>query len=288
MIDVHTHYMSPEHWGPEHERYWRGAYGDGWPVITPDAFDAAMRDGGVEVAVVFGISGRDSGVFTPSSAVRAFIDQLATPAVGFMALDPATPTWRQDLEDGIEAGMVGVKLYPVLAHFDGRDREHDPFYEALVERRLPVLWHIGATPSSPGRLAHSHPLVIDEVATRHPELRQVIAHLGHPWQRDAVQVLRTNRNVYADISGIWTRPLDGLLALLNAQEWGVVDRLFAGSDYPLWTPREVIDGLHHLASLRLGEELPVVEPATVAAILGSDPLAALSIAHPRLGASTTA
>jgi predicted TIM-barrel fold metal-dependent hydrolase len=133
--------------------------------------------------------------------------------------------------------MVGVKLYPVLAHFDGRDRRHDPFYEALLEHRLPVLWHIGATPSSPGRLAHSHPLVIGEVATRHPELRQIIAHIGHPWQRDAVQVLRTNRNVYADVFGIWARPLDGLLALLNAQEWGVIDHLFAGSDYPYGDPR---------------------------------------------------
>ncbi len=283
MIDVHTHYMAPEHWGPEHDRYWRGAYSEGWPVITPEAFDTAMREGGVELAVVFGITGKDSDVFTPSAAVRAFIDQLETPAVGFMALDPAAPDWREDLDAGLEAGMVGVKLYPVLAHFDGRDRRHDPFYEALLEHRLPVLWHIGATPSSPGRLAHSHPLVIDEVATRHPELRQIIAHIGHPWQRDAVQVLRTNRNVYADVSGIWTRPLDGLLALLNAQEWGVIDHLFAGSDYPLWTPNEVIDGLHHLGSLRLGEGLPAVASETIQTILDSDPFAALGIERPRIG-----
>lgn len=285
MIDVHTHFMAPEHWGQEHDRYWRGAYSEGWPVITPEAFDAAMREGDVEIAVVFGITGHDSGVHTPSHAVRGFIDAIETPAVGFMALDPAAPDWRRELEDGLALGMVGVKLYPVLAHFDPRDRAHDDFYEALVEHELPVLWHMGATPSSPGRLAHSHPLSIDEVATRHPELRQIIAHLGHPWQRDAVQVLRTNRNVYADVSGIWMRPLDGLLALLNAQEWGVVDRLFAGSDYPLWTPREVVDGLHGLAALRLGDGLPTVAPETVAAILASDPLAALSIAHPRLGTS---
>jgi predicted TIM-barrel fold metal-dependent hydrolase len=283
MIDVHTHYMAPEHWGPEHDRYWKTAYSKGWPVITPEAFDEAMAGGDVEMCVVFGISGRDSDVFTPSAAVRRFIDQLQTPAVGFMALDPASSQWRRDLHDGLEAGMVGVKLYPVLAHFDGRDREFDPFYEALVEHGLPVLWHIGATPHSPGRLAHSHPLVVDEVATRHPELRQIIAHLGHPWQRDAVQVLRTNRNVYSDISGIWTRPFDGMLALINAQEWGVVDRLFAGSDYPLWTPREVIDGLRSLGAMRLGDGLPHVTDETIDTILNSDPFAALGLARPGSG-----
>jgi predicted TIM-barrel fold metal-dependent hydrolase len=286
MIDVHTHFMLPEHWGEEHDRYWRGAYGDGWPHITPEAFDAAMAEGGVELAVVFGITGRDSGVFTPTSAVSEFIAQLSTPAVGFMALDPSAPGWRDELDEGRAAGMAGVKLYPVLAHFDGRDVRFDAFYEALVEHRLPVLWHIGATPSSPGRLAHSHPLVIDEVATRHPELRQVIAHLGHPWQRDAVQVLRTNRHVYADVSGIWARPMDGLLALLNAQEWGVMDKLLIGSDYPLWTPREAAEGLRRLEGMSLGAGLPEVETKTIETILAGDPLALLGIARPETGAVT--
>jgi predicted TIM-barrel fold metal-dependent hydrolase len=277
VIDLHTHFMRPEHWGPEYERHWRGTYGAPWPDISPDAFDSAMRSGDVDVAVVFGITAHASGVLTPSRAVREFIDALATPVVGFMALDPLAPDWRSDLEDGLAQGMRGVKLYPVLAHFDARELRFDPFYETLVAHGLPVLWHMGATPSSPGRLAHSHPLVIDEVATRHPELRQVIAHLGHPWQRDAVQVLRTNRNVYADISGIWARPGDGVLALVNAQEWGVIDKLFAGSDYPLWTPAEVVDGLRSLAGQAPAPGLPVVEVQTVDAILASDPLSALGL-----------
>jgi predicted TIM-barrel fold metal-dependent hydrolase len=277
LIDLHTHYMHPDHWGPEFDLHWRSAYGEGWPLIAPEGFDAAMAETSVEIAVVFGITGRAAGVHTPSADVRRFIDRLETPALGFMALDPATEDWREELAAGLDAGMVGVKLYPVLGRFDPREPGFDPFYEALVEHDLPALWHIGATPSSPGRLAHSHPFVIDEVATRHPELRQVIAHLGHPWQRDAVQVLRTNRNVFADISGIWARPLDGLLALTNAQEWGVVDKMFAGSDYPLWTPREIVDGLGRLSRLRLGEGLPFVEESTIRTILSSDPLQALGI-----------
>jgi predicted TIM-barrel fold metal-dependent hydrolase len=198
-----------------------------------------------------------------------------------LALHPASDDWPDELAEGLEAGMVGVKLYPVLAHFDASERRHDSFYEALVEHGLPVLWHMGATLSPPGRLRDSHPLLVDDVATRHPELRQVIAHLGHPWQRDAVQVLRTNRNVYADISGIWTRPVDGFFALVNAQEWGVVDQLLFGSDYPLWTPQVAVDGLRAIADMELaGRGFPKVEEATVATILESDALQCLGIARP--------
>lgn len=278
MIDVHTHFMAPEHWGEEYARHWAGPYGGDWPTIAPEAFDAAMAP--VELAVVFGITARGAGVHTPTRAVVDFCARLRTPTVVFMALDPGDPAWRDQLAEGVELGAKGVKLYPVMGHFDPRERVHDAFYEALVAAGLPVLWHMGATPHGPGRLEHSHPFVVDEVAARHPELRQVIAHLGHPWQRDAVQALRKNRNVVADVSGIWTRPMDGLLALVNAQEWGVVDKLLFGSDYPLWTPEEGIAGLRRLAEIDPGGTLPRVEQATVETILANDPLRLLGIDAP--------
>jgi predicted TIM-barrel fold metal-dependent hydrolase len=278
VIDIHTHFMAPEHWGKEYARHWTGPYGGDWPTITPAAFDAAMAP--VDVAVVFGITACGAGVHTPSRAVAQFCARLTTPTVMFMALDPGDARWPDQLEEGLELGMAGVKLYPVMGHFDPSDRRFDPFYGRLVDASLPVLWHIGATPHSPGRLRHSHPLVIDEVATRHPELRQVIAHMGHPWQRDAVQVLRTNRNVVADVSGLWARPMDAFLALVNAQEWGVVDKLVFGSDYPLWTPEEAVAGLRRVAEVDPGGSLPRVDPQTIETIMASDPLRVLGIAAP--------
>ncbi len=277
MIDVHTHMLRPHYWGEEYARNWSGPYGGNtWKEPDAAAFDAAMQEAGIELAVVFGIRASAAGVRSPTSEVAAFCKTLKTPSVVFMALDPRDADWRDQFDEGLELGVRGIKLYPVMARFDPRDPEYDAFYGAAVEHNLPILWHMGATPSAQGILSVSHPLVIDEVARRFPELRQIIAHMGHPWQRDTVQVLRKNRNVVADISGMWTRSMDGYLALVNAQEWGVVGKLVFGSDYPLWTPQVTIDGLRKLTEFG-APGFPRVEPETIETILSNDTRALLGL-----------
>jgi len=123
----------------------------------------------------------------------------------------------------------------------------------------------------------SNPLVVDEVARRHPDLTQIIAHLGHPWQRETIVTLRKNRRVFADVSASWARPLDGYLALARAQEWHVVDKLLFGSDFPLWTPADAARSLRELAATGR-DGLPPIEPATLEWLLHGDPRQALGVA----------
>jgi predicted TIM-barrel fold metal-dependent hydrolase len=118
--------------------------------------------------------------------------------------------------------------------------------------------------------------VVDEVARRHPDVTQIIAHLGHPWQRETIVTVRKNRRVFADVSASWARPLDGYLALTRAQEWGVVDKLLFGSDFPIWTPAQAATELRQLAASR-PEGLPPIEPATVEWLLDGDPRATLGL-----------
>jgi len=276
MFDVHTHMLKPSYWGKEYERNWKGPYGSDWQEPTTAEFDAVMKEADIEFAVVFGITAKAAGVHSPTPEVAEFCSRLETPNVCFMALDPADPDWRRSFDEGLAHGAKGIKLYPVMARFDPRDEAHDEFYSAASDAGLPVLWHMGATPSAEGDLAVSHPLVLDKVARRFPDLRQIMAHMGHPWQRDCVQVLRKNPNVYADISGMWTRSMDGYLALVNAQEWGCVNKLLFGSDYPLWTPKETVEGLRGLTEMG-AEGLPRVANETIETILKSDPRKALDI-----------
>jgi predicted TIM-barrel fold metal-dependent hydrolase len=277
LIDVHTHCHLSEHWGCEWHRNWQPVYGKEYPDNTPEQYDEAMAAAGVDLAFVFGMRATRAGVITPNEFVEKFCAETATDTVGFMALDLSDPDVLDQLADGIARGLGGIKLYPVLAHFDPRDPAHDPFFRAATEAGLIVLWHMGATPSPEGRLDLSEPLLVDDVARRHPDLRQIIAHLGHPWQRETIVVLRKNRNVFGDVSAAWARPLDGFLALVRAQEWDVVPKLLFGSDYPMWTPAEAVAGLRELAAMRPAG-YPAIAPETVEWLVDGDPRAALGLA----------
>jgi predicted TIM-barrel fold metal-dependent hydrolase len=281
IIDVHSHCHLPEHWGDEHRDHWEGAYGgEPYPLVTPQSFDDVMSAAGVDVAITFGLAASQAGVRTPNEYVASFVKQLKTPTVPFAAIDPLDADWRDQLEEAIALGFSGVKLYPVLSLFDPVDPAFDDFYRIVTAHGLVLLWHMGATPSPIGRLAVSQPLVIDEVARRHPGMKQILAHMGHPWQRDTNIVLRKNPNVYADVSGVPSRPMDAVLALVNAQEWHTVDKLLFGSDYPLWTPSAAMADFRRLSKLRAGN-LPFVSPDTVETIIHRDALAALEISDPR-------
>jgi len=278
MFDVHTHCLQHTHWGPEWDTNWKPVYQREWVDVRPDVYDEAMADGGVELAFVFGMRATKQGVKTPNEFVARFCRETSTPTVGFMSLDLSDPDVMTQLADGVANGLRGVKLYPVLAGFDPRDTAHDPFYVEATRLGLVVLWHMGATPSPAGDLTLSNPLLVDDVATRHPDLVQIIAHLGHPWQRESIVTCRKNRRVFTDVSASWARPLDGYLALVRAQEWGIVDRLLFGSDYPMWTPREAVDGLRELARSG-GSGLPRVSDDTLAQLLEGNPMASLGLSE---------
>ena len=281
IVDVHSHCLQPEHWGDEHADHWQGAYGgDPYPVVTPDSYDEVMREAGVDVAVVFGLAASQAGVRTPNTFVADFISRMRTPTIAFSSIDPLDGDWREQLDEAIELGFRGVKLYPVLSLFDPLDPAFDEFYTRLTAHGMVALWHMGATPSPVGRLAVSQPMVIDEVARRHPDLTQVMAHMGHPWQRDTNVVLRKNRRVFADVSGVPSRPMDAFFALVGAQEWRTVDKLVFGSDYPLWTPAEAIANLRSIAEFRAGN-LPFVADETIEQIVHCDALNMLELPDPR-------
>jgi predicted TIM-barrel fold metal-dependent hydrolase len=62
--------------------------------------------------------------------------------------------------------------------------------EALEQLELPRLIHQGTTFSRAGSLSRSRPILIDEIALRHPRLKIVIAHMSHPWFDEPIAVVR--------------------------------------------------------------------------------------------------
>lgn len=277
LVDVHTHCLQHEHWGPEWDDNWKPVYNYEWVNVTPDRYDQHMSEAGVDLAFVFGLRATKAGVRIPNQFVAQFCADTRTDTVGFMSLDLSDPDCADQFAEGLKLGLRGVKLYPVLAHFDPRETTHDWFYEAAAKEGLVVLWHMGASPSKAGDLRWADPMLLDPVAARHPELVQIIAHMAHPWQRETILLCRKHPKVFTDVSAAWARPFDGFHALVRAQEWGVVPKLLFGSDYPMWTTLEAVEGLRELGQLHAGGNLPRIEDATIDQILGADPRAALGL-----------
>ena len=67
-----------------------------------------------------------------------------------------------------------------------------------------------------------------QVAQAFPNLPIVIGQLGYPWIDETLVLLGKHRNVYADISGVASRPWQLYNALLSASSLGVMDKLQIG------------------------------------------------------------
>lgn len=143
-----------------------------------------------------------------------------------------------------EETTAGIKIYTGYQPFYATDDIYKPFYKLAQKYDVPVVFHMGDTANSMGRLKYSHPLIVDDVAVDFPRVKFVIAHCGTPWVADAVEVAAKNKNVYIDLSGL----MEGKFAAKEQIEhfkpyldvfrtWfnylGNYKKLMYGSDWPL-------------------------------------------------------
>jgi len=130
-------------------------------------------------------------------------------------------------------GLVGIKLGPI---YQGTSPLHPLMtrvFKTAERLGLPVMIHQGAIFTNAGRLPEANPLLIDDVAIAFPDLRIVIAHMGHPWIYETVVVMRRHPNVFADTSAIAGRPTVLANALAAAKDYGVLHKVLFGSDSPM-------------------------------------------------------
>jgi predicted TIM-barrel fold metal-dependent hydrolase len=119
--------------------------------------------------------------------------------------DPARsdPDHLRRVEAVLAAGQVrALKAYLGYLHFGPDHAGYRPYYELSAHYRIPFIFHTGDTYSPRAKLRFAHPLLVDEVAVDHPDVRFVLAHLGNPWLMEAAEVVYKNVNVWADLSGL--------------------------------------------------------------------------------------
>ena len=119
-------------------------------------------------------------------------------------------------------------------------------YARLENDNIPIIFHQGTSPVKNAPLEYSHPRYIDKIATVFPNLKMILAHLGHPWQEYCMSVVRKHKNVYADLSAQFYRPWSFWQGMNLFNEWGVLDKVFFGSDWPVTTPEQTLNGINNL------------------------------------------
>jgi predicted TIM-barrel fold metal-dependent hydrolase len=150
-------------------------------------------------------------------------------------------------------------------------------YERCVERSLPVFVTLEEPLTADSILEFARPGAWDEVARSHPTLPIVISQLGHPWIDETMLLAGKHERVYADISGVASRPWQLYNAVLSATSYGVMDKLLFGSGFPYDTPARAIEAVYKVNAYSHGTQLPSIARASLAAIIEKDSLACLGI-----------
>lgn len=194
--------------------------------------------------IVFGLQAWASGIVVPNDEVAEFARLVGGDTVGFMSVDPTRHDAIAEIDRShSDLQLKGIKLGPIYQGTSPLDPRAIRVFAKAERLGLPIMIHQGAIFAKAGRLCDASPLLLDDVATAFPDLRIVIAHMGHPWVFETVTVMRRHNNVYADTSAIPNRPSMLAMALGAAKEYGVLDKVLFGSDSPMVSVQSAIDAL---------------------------------------------
>lgn len=229
------------------------------------------------VSIVFGGKAKLSGLWADDEETARLAAKHPESVIGFMGLDPTQPGWQDEMRHGHqELGLRGIKVMPMYAGFDPSAPLCDPLWEYASANNLPVLSHTGTTFVAQANLDYARPGLFDSVARRYPDLRLVLAHLGHPYEGECLATIRKHPNVYADLSALHYRPFQLWHSLMLAQDYGVTHKILFGSDFPFTTVNASVEGLHRLLEVEI-TGLPRLSPDLVDGIIYRDSLRLLGL-----------
>lgn len=274
IVDCHSHLL----WAPDHvseefqedaRRAWQGnmrltAATLGKEMPQPDLFNARPHvhweaSGPADKVIVFGMQAPATGLDVPNETIADYARAHPEKIQGWASVDPNRPDCLEHLEHCIrDLGLKGLKLAPAYQIFDPADRRHYPLYRRCQELNLPILWHQGTTFPRKARIRWSLPLQLEDIALEFPDLRMILAHLGHPWEADCIVLIRKAPSLYADISAIHFRAWRYWQALITALEYGVAHKILFGTDFPFDTVDSAIQGLRRINDPVEGTRLPRV------------------------------
>jgi predicted TIM-barrel fold metal-dependent hydrolase len=215
-------------------------------------YRSALPENEEVYSIVFGGKARHSGVWIDDSDVARYVAQDPEHMIGFLSVDPTQSGWEEEMYEGHQRyRMQGIKLLPMYANFYPQDDRLQPLWRYAAKHQLPVLLHTGTTFVSKAPLDCTLPRHLDAVAQQFPDVRIILAHLGHPYEGETVAVIRKHPNLYADVSALCYRPWQLFHSLMLVHEYNVWEKLLFGTDFPVTTVSETVNGLRSLCDIRI-------------------------------------
>lgn len=165
-----------------------------------------------------------------AAAVQAHPDRF----IGFGTMHPDHPEAEKEIDRLMGLGLRGMKLHPDFQHFCLDDPQAIRMFEMMAERDLPLLVHTGDY-----RYPYSDPERMARALDKVPSLRAICAHFGG-WSQwgQAWKLLAGRNNVYVDCcSSLYALAPEEAVKVIH--RYGA-DKVFFGTDYPMWNPKEEV------------------------------------------------
>lgn len=290
IVDCHTHiWQSPEQLGqldlgdpPRLARPrarlaspgrtpWRSI-----PAADPDHHWA--QSGAVDKSFVLAFKSRYLKAEIPNRFVADYCNRNPEKLIGFAGIDPTDPTAVPEVRIAqTDLRLRGLTMSPANQDFHPTDSRAMRVYAEAERLGMPILFHPAAQFTEGSKLEFARPYLLDEVARAFPRLRIVIAQLGQPWIDETIVMIGKHSNVFADVSGLLSRPWQAYNALVSANEYGVIDKMLFGSDFPYTNATECIETLYSINQIAQGTNLPVVPREALRGIIERDALSLLGL-----------
>ena len=228
--------------------------------------------------IVFGLRAPLTGFLTVNDTVAEYVRTDPKKLIGFAAICPTEDSALSEVDRTVnELGLRGLKMSPIYGGWDPQDPRAMSIFAKAEQYGLPMMFHQGTTFPRKAPLKYANPVLLEDIALQFPELKMIIAHMGHPWEAETTVLIRKQPNVFADISALFYRPWQFYNSLRLAVEYGVTNKLLFGTDYPIATLDETVEGLYDIVNLSKEMRLPALPDDLPEQILYCDTLNLLGL-----------
>jgi len=153
-------------------------------------------------------------------------------------LEMTAERMREEILDKVKNhGAKGIKMQPANQRFFPADEPVQTVYQTALELGIPVFCHAGKFQNAPD---YARPAKFADVLAQYSNLTFILAHIGHGYEEECVELAASYPNVSFDLSACIsgseapdTMGDEEAVALLRKIG---VEKIMFGTDYPWYDP----------------------------------------------------